>query len=709
VNVVNGLKLSVKSKLILLILLALLPALAGGAYYAINQFKSTQQQVQNDAHLLMRAAGNGYKLILNNTYSLLNGQGKRAVTLSSNARQCTAFLSELLQVSPGYLDFGVASPKGNILCQSQPDILQVNVAPHANMAHLLFFQQAIRTRRIAAGPYLIDPRTKKGFVYIGAPVLSPSGTVTGIFYVAGDLSQITDYIGLPSNAVLALFDNHGLLLAHRPETEGWIGRYTNPPVLKAVLTHHGEGVIRSVGWDGGTRMYAFTTLTETPTQTVYLAAGISPIGAEAAIKSALLNHMISFGIALLLIVFITWVAIDHFIMRKLGSLLQTANRIRNGDYSARSNVTPSNDELGQLALAVDEMAGALDRRTAHLQGSLTQLEQLAKMGELLQVSTRVDEAVEIVVQFAKQMFCDEAGAFYLNQPSFNLLEAIDVWGSIPKDENSFPLEDCWALRQGKPYLQDEDHKGPRCRHVHDLQINYLCIPILAQGEILGVVHLRSAQPLADIQKQQTADLLQLAHTLSEQAGLAMANIKLQVNLHEQATRDPLTGLYNRRYMEDVMAKEEHRALRQGTTIGILMLDIDFFKKVNDTYGHEGGDLVLQEMGKFLKRQVRDWDIACRYGGEEFVLILPGASLSTSCTRAEDLRKQLGRLAVNYKGQIIRFTVSIGVAIFPEHGGYLHHTLEMADAALYSAKQAGRNRVETTSTLSSLPSVSPLKS
>jgi diguanylate cyclase (GGDEF)-like protein/PAS domain S-box-containing protein len=167
---------------------------------------------------------------------------------------------------------------------------------------------------------------------------------------------------------------------------------------------------------------------------------------------------------------------------------------------------------------------------------------------------------------------------------------------------------------------------------------------------------------------------------------------LRAQLQEQAIRDALTGLYNRRYLEETLPRELARATRERYPVALVMLDIDRFKTVNDTFGHKAGDLMLQGLGKLLRTQTRRDDIACRYGGEEFVLVFPGMSSELAHQRAEQLRLSFQALRVQYEDQDFSATISGGVASFPDHGETDEDLLRAADQALYAAKAAGRNCV-----------------
>ena len=172
-----------------------------------------------------------------------------------------------------------------------------------------------------------------------------------------------------------------------------------------------------------------------------------------------------------------------------------------------------------------------------------------------------------------------------------------------------------------------------------------------------------------------------------------ALLKSQILLREQSVRDYLTGLFNRRYMEETLERELLRASRKHISLGIIMLDVDEFKQFNDTYGHAAGDEILRELGSLLLRQVRGEDVPCRYGGDEFILIMPDASGEVTRERAELICKYAEMFHLQFDGQsLVPVTLSLGVAVFPENGSTSTEILRSVDAALYRAKHNGRGRV-----------------
>ena len=183
-----------------------------------------------------------------------------------------------------------------------------------------------------------------------------------------------------------------------------------------------------------------------------------------------------------------------------------------------------------------------------------------------------------------------------------------------------------------------------------------------------------------------------AIAVGERISLALANLRLREALRSQSIRDPLTGLFNRRYMEESLERELRRAVRNKLSVALLMVDIDHFKPFNDTFGHQAGDMLLRAMGDFLSERTRGQDVACRYGGEEFAIILSGATVEAATTRAALLRDDLNHLVVQHAGQVLgKVTVSIGISGFPDHGDTAAALLQAADQALYRAKTEGRNK------------------
>jgi diguanylate cyclase (GGDEF)-like protein/PAS domain S-box-containing protein len=341
---------------------------------------------------------------------------------------------------------------------------------------------------------------------------------------------------------------------------------------------------------------------------------------------------------------------------------------------------------------------AMEQMNAKLQSLVQEAERrnhdltlINCMAENLQSCLSLEEAYPLITRHAQGLFPAWSGALFIRNAANNLLEAVSTWGDAVAGDTVFPPNDCWAIRRGRVNAGGGPGREMRCPHM-PLQYpgNYLCLPLLAQGETLGMLHVRD---LGDLTREQTELLQTLAVTAVDHISLALANIRLRETLRHQVVHDALTGLYNRRYLEETLEREIYRGRRKGAPLGLIMLDLDYFKHFNDTYGHEAGDTLLRTLGKFLAERVRREDVACRYGGEEFVLILAEASQEIVQQRAEEIRREFAKLQVKHRTQMLEsVTVSLGVAMFPDHGATGRDVLRAADDAMYRAKSQGRNRV-----------------
>ncbi|MCW6038068.1 PAS domain S-box protein [Spirulina subsalsa FACHB-351] len=348
-----------------------------------------------------------------------------------------------------------------------------------------------------------------------------------------------------------------------------------------------------------------------------------------------------------------------------------------------SNLRQSEKALQQINQQLEQRLQDLDQRNQEML-------MLSDMSDFLQACQTVEEACLSSAHLVEPLFPNCSGGLFITCASRNRVENVAQWGKNLHSIPEFHPKDCWGLRRGRFYEVGVHRSGPRCSHIVDpegLGIT-LCIPMVAQGETLGLFYLSSETPGALPDTKQ-----QLARTVAEQLSLAIANLNLRETLQHQSIRDPLTGLFNRRYLEEAFNQEMLRAQRHQHPIGVIMLDIDHFKRFNDTYGHEAGDFVLKTVGEVLKHHVRGSDIACRYGGEEMTLVLPESSLENTKTRADTIRLAIEQLNLSHKGQHFEnLSASLGVAAFPQHGTTAIAVIQAADAALYRAKAAGRNCV-----------------
>ena len=346
------------------------------------------------------------------------------------------------------------------------------------------------------------------------------------------------------------------------------------------------------------------------------------------------------------------------------------------------------ERTGQLHAVNDE----LRQQTTELAKRNQEITLFSKMNDFLQTSTTEAEAYAIISETVTQLFPEDSGAVFVLNAARDMLEAAAVWGSRPPSNLIFPPKECWAHALGQ--IHPAAGHEQLCPHVGDEAPMYICLPLLAQGETLGVLHLLDgAAGSARTYAERMAEKCSLAKILADNIGLGIANLKLRESMRNLSIRDPLTGLFNRRYMEEGLAQELHRTRRNGAQLAVIMIDIDHFKQFNTTYGHDGGDAVLRAFGAFLKKHVRGSDIVCRYGGEEFLLVLSATTVEGALFRAEKIREAAELLSVRHDNQDLGvITLSLGVAIFPDHASEAAAVVKAADIALYQAKGHGRNRV-----------------
>jgi diguanylate cyclase (GGDEF)-like protein/PAS domain S-box-containing protein len=345
-------------------------------------------------------------------------------------------------------------------------------------------------------------------------------------------------------------------------------------------------------------------------------------------------------------------------------------------------------EMRERGLAQQELNQQNERMVQELTRRSQRATTLAKMAELLQSCADLKDVFGVVTGMAPKIFPELSGAVLLFNSSHDVLEVATSWTDCRLPASVFAPQDCWALRTGHLHLAVAGDHTAECKHAASAPYGYFCVPLLSQGEAIGILHFQGNGPaeLAD------GEML-LATTFGEQVGLSISNIRLREALRTQSIRDPLTGLFNRRYLEETLQREIRRSVRSEQSLGVLMLDLDHFKKFNDTYGHDAGDAVLCETATFLTKSVRAEDVVCRFGGEEFVIILPVADLRATQARGEKICSKLRELTVLHQGQSLgMITVSVGVAALPEHGTSPSALLEAADTALYRAKREGRDRV-----------------
>jgi diguanylate cyclase (GGDEF)-like protein/PAS domain S-box-containing protein len=346
-----------------------------------------------------------------------------------------------------------------------------------------------------------------------------------------------------------------------------------------------------------------------------------------------------------------------------------------------------------------EHAAALNQLVKELELQTDQMTLLNEMANMLKCCATIEEACTVVQDSTRKLF---PGAIFIGLYTFrasrNLVEMATSWGEGEAAQSVFRPDACWGLRRGQPHWSDIAAEGGiACLHLNKVPAaRHLCVPMVGQGETLGILDVGfagvDAEP-TNFRDSQT----QLGVAAAAQIALSLASLQLHEKLRNQSIRDPLTGLFNRRFMQESLDRELIRATRKSRTLSLLFFDIDHFKTFNDTFGHDAGDLVLQSIAELLTRFFRGDDVACRWGGEEFAVILPESISEQAVERANALRAEVKKLELRHRGTALAtLTLSIGVATFPEHGSCSEELLRIADQSLYQSKSAGRDCVTVAS-------------
>ncbi len=330
----------------------------------------------------------------------------------------------------------------------------------------------------------------------------------------------------------------------------------------------------------------------------------------------------------------------------------------------------------------------LGRYVTELKRHDLEVTTINQLSDLILSCVAEPEAYPIIAQSARQIF-SAAGALAVSLADGSGFSVVAHWnGAERQTEAEFPLDACWAMRRGQIHEVTPERTSPICDHLHTPPGHgYLCIPLTVRGEQLGLIYLAAPS------ERRTA-WRQVAESFADAVKLGLSNLRLRESLRQQALRDPLTGLFNRRYLEETLPRDLHRNAREEGELALAMLDLDHFKQVNDRFGHEAGDAVLRAVGQLLLSTLRRSDIACRFGGEEFVLVLPGTGVGDAQRRLEALRQQMAENHFSHAGVALGpLTISIGLACAPDDADSPEALIRAADQALYRAKNSGRNRLE----------------
>lgn len=328
----------------------------------------------------------------------------------------------------------------------------------------------------------------------------------------------------------------------------------------------------------------------------------------------------------------------------------------------------------------------LEEKTLELEVKKRELISLSDMADTLYSCESEDEVYQVVALTCSKLFPNMSGSIYIIANSKNYVQINSIWGGERSSKEIFSLSDCWALRRGKLNLLSPRNSGLICSHLKEpVSGAHLCLPLFGQGELVGILHIYALEEISP-EDQQTTEII--ARTL----GIALNNLSIKKRLTHDSLRDGMTQLFNQSYMQTITEQRLAEAERSGQPLSIIFLDIDNFKSYNSRYGHVTANIVLQGLAKLLLKSIRSFDIACRWGGEEFVIVMPNMTLETLRKRVEQLRLDVEQMQLRDGDQILQsITASFGIAV-SEPGITVKDFLNRANQAMLEAKRTGKNRV-----------------
>jgi len=346
-------------------------------------------------------------------------------------------------------------------------------------------------------------------------------------------------------------------------------------------------------------------------------------------------------------------------------------------------------ERKRAAEALEQANRKLEAWVQDLEQRTNEMTLLSEMGDVLRACLTTEEVYEVIRRVAQELFPVLNGALYVLGPLRNIVEAVAEWGDTSKMELTFSPDECWALRRGKVHCVEDTGVGLLCKHVHEpLPRGYICVPMMAQSEAVGILHLAHPENIQLPESKQ-----RLAVAMAEHIAMALSNLRLHETLRNQSIRDQMTGLFNRSFMEESLELELRRAVRTQNPLSAIMLSLDNFQLLNDSYGLDLGDSILRRAGMLLQANVRKGDIACRFSSQTFILLLPNAGFDVSRKRAEILLDQVRGLEVKSQSELVgHISASVGLAVFPDNGQTVESLIRSAEAALNRARGGGGNQV-----------------
>lgn len=724
---------SIRSRLVLLVLLCLVPVALVLIYSALENRRLTGEQAINNLSTIVELIHTDFEDAIYASSQLLTSLALTPENWLKASPQCNQQLANLSKQFASYSNIYSVDINGEVVCTATNNETTINLLDRD------YIQDSLSGGAIIVGRPVEGRISRQMVMPIALPLYSTTGEIIGAVGVSINLSQFLNHNirshSLKSksldNVTATLWQTDGTVLVRAPDPFSLTGQQASESELFKTLINNtnNQQTMEVRGLDNAPRWYAFAQI-GLGESSILLSVGLPTKELFAEVDAIFWRTISVLAVVSLLVIIAAWFIAELAVRRPVSKLAGLAERVSNGQRGIRIGEIVGASELKTLAHNFDLMISYLEsyeNEQAANQHALTQTKEslerkvqertlalesasreaidrarllekqrleitvMNELTDMLQSCHTLDESWPIIGRSLTRLFEDLEGTIYTYRDSGNALMHGVSWGkkAIEKHDGFAP-DDCWSLRLGRNWLFEPEGLHTRCNHIAETEHGaYICIPMLADGKTLGVLHLQL--PMNDGKQV----FVELAQSAAARLALALSNIKLRQTLRNLSIKDVLTGLYNRRFVEEIFEHEVARCRRNDKYLSVMMIDIDHFKRFNDSFGHDAGDVVLRAVGNLLKESFRKTDFPCRLGGEEFLVILPECDGNAAFKVAEHLRLKISELVLFHQGKALdTVTASIGLATWPEPFHDEHLLIAAADAALYSAKHAGRNQVHT---------------